>query len=108
MLANFQSPIQPESRWALNRAIWRAKRVMSPGSARLLSGGRGKSSTHASQVPANDNASSRSRWLRNTSDHLAETTVHISDLGRHACCQVAQHEGRHIAYVFNGHVAANG
>ncbi len=48
------------------------------------------------------------RRLSNTTHHLAEPTIHISDFCRHASSQIAHHERGHIAHIFDGHIAADG
>jgi hypothetical protein len=45
--------------------------------------------------------------VRDARHHLAETAIHIGDFGRHARRQIGQQEGRHVAHILDGHIAAN-
>lgn len=46
--------------------------------------------------------------LSNPTHHLTESTVHISDFGGDAGGQVRQQKCSHIAYIFDGHISADG
>ena len=60
-----------------------------------------------SGLPARINLSRRSRRLRNTTDHLAETAIDVGDLGCDAAGQVAEQKRSDVADFFGRDVTAD-